>query len=46
VPNQREAEAIIRKAMQEMLQLNEGHPFSYSRDELVEMLDGMMEQMR
>ena len=39
VPNQFEAEITIRQALQEMVQLNEGHQFSYSRDELVEMLD-------
>jgi NAD(P)-dependent dehydrogenase (short-subunit alcohol dehydrogenase family) len=39
VPNQFEAEITIRQALQELVQLNEGHPFSYSRDELVEMLD-------
>jgi len=39
VPNQFEADMTIRQAMREMAQLNEGHAFSYSRDELVEMLD-------
>ena len=39
VPNQFEAEITIRQALREMVQLNEGQQFSYSRDELVEMLD-------
>jgi NAD(P)-dependent dehydrogenase (short-subunit alcohol dehydrogenase family) len=39
VPNQYEAYITIRQAMRELAQLNEGHVFSYSRDELVQMLD-------
>jgi len=39
VPDQAEAGLTIGKIMQEMVQLNEGHEFSYSRDQLVEMLD-------
>ena len=39
VPNQPEAEITIRQAMAELAQLNQGHDFSYSRDELIEMLD-------
>jgi NAD(P)-dependent dehydrogenase (short-subunit alcohol dehydrogenase family) len=39
VPNQFEAEITIRQALQELVQLNEDHPYSYTRDELVEMLD-------
>jgi NAD(P)-dependent dehydrogenase (short-subunit alcohol dehydrogenase family) len=39
VPNQFEAEITIRQALRELVQLNEGHQFSYSRDELVELLD-------
>ena len=39
VPNQFEAEITIRQALREMVQLNEGHQHSYTRDELVEMLD-------
>ena len=42
VPNQQEAEWTITKAMQELVQLNEDHEYSYSRDELVAMLDGML----
>jgi len=39
VPNQREAEAIIRKAIEERVQLNGNQPFGYDRDALVRMLD-------
>jgi NAD(P)-dependent dehydrogenase (short-subunit alcohol dehydrogenase family) len=42
VPNQREAEITIRKAIEEMVQLNQGQQYSYSRDELVKMLDESM----
>jgi NAD(P)-dependent dehydrogenase (short-subunit alcohol dehydrogenase family) len=34
-----EAERTIRKAIEELVQLNEGHIYSYDRDRLVEMLD-------
>lgn len=39
VPNQREAEVIIRKAIEELVQLNGEQPYSYDRDALVRMLD-------
>jgi NAD(P)-dependent dehydrogenase (short-subunit alcohol dehydrogenase family) len=39
VPNQREAEITIRKAIEELVQLNGSHPFSYDREALVRMLD-------
>ena len=39
VPNQREAEVTIRKAIEEVVQLNGDQPFSYSREELIRMLD-------
>ena len=39
VPNQNQAESTIRKAIEELVQLNGGHEFSYDRDQLVEMLD-------
>lgn len=39
VPNQREAEITIRKAIEELVQLNEGHEYSYDRDTLIAMLD-------
>ena len=39
VPNQREAEITIRKAIEELVQLNEGHTYTYDRARLVAMLD-------
>jgi NAD(P)-dependent dehydrogenase (short-subunit alcohol dehydrogenase family) len=39
VPNQEEAEWTIAKAIEELVSLNKDHPYSYTRDELVEMLD-------
>lgn len=46
VPNQFEAEITIRQAIQELVQLNEGQPYSYGRDELVQMLDGALSEAR
>ncbi len=39
VPNQREAEVTIRKAIEELVQLNQDQPYSYDREGLVRMLD-------
>ena len=39
VPNQQEQEWTIRTKMNELVQLNTWGPYSYSRDELVAMLD-------
>ncbi|MEZ5531120.1 MAG: SDR family NAD(P)-dependent oxidoreductase [Steroidobacteraceae bacterium] len=39
VPSRREAEVTIRKAIEELVQLNQDQPFSYGRDALVKMLD-------
>ena len=39
VPNQEQAGWTIKKAIQELAQLNQDHAFSYSRDDLVKMLD-------
>lgn len=39
VPNQLEADITVRQALLEVVQLNEGHRFTYTRDQLVEMLD-------
>ncbi len=44
VPNQFEAAITIGGAFQELVQLNEGQSFSYSRDELVQMLDEALGQ--
>jgi NAD(P)-dependent dehydrogenase (short-subunit alcohol dehydrogenase family) len=42
VPEQWQAEITIRKAIEELASLNEDHAFSYSRDELVQMLDAQL----
>jgi NAD(P)-dependent dehydrogenase (short-subunit alcohol dehydrogenase family) len=39
VPNQSEAEATIRKQIEQLVQLNEGQPYTYDREALVKMLD-------
>jgi predicted RNA-binding Zn ribbon-like protein len=39
VPNQHEAEITIKKAIEELVQLNEGHEYSYDREALIAMLD-------
>ena len=39
VPEQDQAEITIRKAIEELVRYNEGHLFSYDRDELISMLD-------
>lgn len=39
VPNQGEAEITIKKAIEELVQLNEGHEYSYDRGQLIMMLD-------
>jgi len=38
-PDQKEAEYTIRKQIEQLVQLNERHPYSYDRDTLVKMLD-------
>lgn len=42
VPNQREAEITIKKAIEELVQLNERHEYSYDREQLIAMLDEAM----
>jgi NAD(P)-dependent dehydrogenase (short-subunit alcohol dehydrogenase family) len=39
VPNQQQAGWTIRKAIEELVQLNTDHEYSYSREALIEMLD-------
>ena len=39
VPNERQAEVTIKKAMEEMVQLNQGQPYTYDRDALIGLLD-------
>ncbi len=42
VSEQRQAGWTIHKAIEELVSLNQDHPFSYSRDELIKMLDEAM----
>ena len=39
MPEQREAEITIRKQIEQLVQLNEGQPYTYDRDALIKMLD-------
>jgi NAD(P)-dependent dehydrogenase (short-subunit alcohol dehydrogenase family) len=39
VPNQEEAERTIQKQIEQLVQLNEGQPYSYDRAALIKMLD-------
>ena len=39
VPNQNEAEFTIRALIRRLVQLNEGQPYAYTRDELMAMID-------
>ncbi len=39
VPSEFEAQITIQQVIRELVQLNEGQPFTYTRDELVKMLD-------
>ena len=42
VPNQEEAQRTISKAISELIELNERQPYSYSREQLIEMIDAAM----
>lgn len=44
VPNQEQAGWTIKKAIQELAQLNQDHAYSYSRDDLVKMLDEALKE--
>lgn len=46
VPAANQALVTIRKAMDEMVQLNEGHAFSYDRETLIKMLDEAIAKAR
>ncbi|MBC8025778.1 MAG: SDR family NAD(P)-dependent oxidoreductase [Steroidobacteraceae bacterium] len=46
VPNQGEAEVTIRKQVEQLVQLNEGHGYTYDRDALVKMLDEVLANAR
>jgi NAD(P)-dependent dehydrogenase (short-subunit alcohol dehydrogenase family) len=44
VPNEEEADLTIRKAIEELVQLNTWGPYRYGRDDLVQMLDEALEK--
>jgi NAD(P)-dependent dehydrogenase (short-subunit alcohol dehydrogenase family) len=44
VPNQGEADLTLRQGMREIAQLNQGHAYSRTRDELVAMLDDALQE--
>jgi NAD(P)-dependent dehydrogenase (short-subunit alcohol dehydrogenase family) len=46
VPSAEEAEVTIRKAVEELIQLNEGQPYTYDRAALVAMLDEALKTAR
>ncbi len=46
VPNQEEAERTIAKQIQQLVQLNEGQPYSYDRAGLIKMLDAALKDSR
>ena len=46
VPEQREAEITIRKQIEQLVQLNEGHAYTYDRQSLVKMLDEALAKAR
>ena len=46
VPSQEEAEITIRKQIEQLVQLNEGQPYSYDHAALVKMLDEQLAKVR
>ena len=46
VPDEREAEITIRKQIEQLIQLNEGQPYTYERTALIKMLDDALAQSR
>ncbi|PCJ47270.1 MAG: short-chain dehydrogenase/reductase [Gammaproteobacteria bacterium] len=46
VPNQGEAEWVITTMLRELAQLNAGHEYTYSREELIKMLDEQLESVK
>lgn len=46
VPVAGQAEVTIRKAIEELVQLNQRHPFTYDRDILVKMLDEALAKVK
>ncbi len=46
VPELREAEVTIRKQIEQLVQLNEDHPYTYDREALIKMLDEALAKAR
>jgi NAD(P)-dependent dehydrogenase (short-subunit alcohol dehydrogenase family) len=46
VPAANQAAVTVRKAMEEMVQLNHGHQFSYDREALIKMLDEALARVK
>jgi NAD(P)-dependent dehydrogenase (short-subunit alcohol dehydrogenase family) len=46
VPAARQAEVTIRKAIEELVQLNQSHQFSYDRETLIQMLDEALARIK
>lgn len=46
VPIQRQAEKTIRKQIEQLVQLNEGQPYTYDHDALIKMLDEALSTAR
>ena len=46
VATPRQAEVTIRKAMEELVQLNQSHTFSYDREALISMLDETLARIK
>lgn len=45
-PDQGEADWTIRKQIEQLVQLNEGQPYTYDRDALIKMLDEALANAR
>lgn len=46
VPDQEEAEWTIKKQIEQLVELNEGQPYTYDRDALIKMLDEALSHAR
>ena len=45
VPHAGQADYTLRQAMTELLQLNQDHPYSFSREQLIEMMDAQLKAL-
>ena len=45
VPNEFEAQITITQAMREMVQLNEGQPYTYDREALIAIMDKVLAEL-